>query len=208
MTQSRNLNLNAGIHAASAANLVGNAGSGAGGSLDFLVGGHSVGALCAANLADAIGIEGVHFLAGRNNLLLILAALEVADTPMVGIVMQPHADTGMAAIVFNGSSGCGSCGRSFRGSSGRGFRRSCGGGFSGSFGNNGSFCGNRCLCAGSLKLRSERLEGECGNQQDCHQHEAEQLFTNCFHFVFLLNVFSLLRPDNCTDGYTLRRSVL
>ena len=32
----------------------------------------------------------------------------------------------------------------------------------------------------------EGLEGNCGNQQDCHQHQAEQLFAYCFHGIFLL----------------------
>ena len=35
----------------------------------------------------------------------------------------------------------------------------------------------------------ERLEGNCGNQQDCHQQKAEQLFAYCFHFLFLLKMF-------------------
>ena len=61
---------------------------------------------------------------------------------------------------------------------------------------------------GALNFSCERLEGECGNQQDCYQQQAEQLFANCFHMFFLLKMFYKLRPDNCTCWYTLRRSDL
>ena len=49
-----------------------------------------------------------------------------------------------------------------------------------------SFTGNHVVGIVSNMRICEGLEGNCGNQQDCCQHNTEQLFAYCFHGIFLL----------------------
>ena len=131
-----------------------------------------------ANSADTVRIKAVGIPCDL--LAFQLTAHNMADLPVTGCVRAPNLGQmvgGMGNLAF--------CGRILlRGfsaaiSGGRGIARS-GGIKCGVFGT---------ALRHTLNISSERLEGKCGNQQDCYQQKTEQLFAYCFHLFFLLKMF-------------------